>query len=83
MAPISIKKVVTEVVATNATGVILAHNHPGGLALPSRNDKQATAQLMQALQLLNVRLVDHIIVAEDSYISLADTGLLAQLAYTR
>ena len=83
MAPISIKKVVTEVVATNATGVILAHNHPGGLALPSRNDKQATAQLMQALQLLNVRLVDHIIVAADSYISLADTGLLAQLAYTR
>lgn len=83
MAPISIKKVVTEVVATNATGVILAHNHPGGLALPSQNDKQATAQLIQALQLLNVRLVDHIIVADDHYVSLADTGLLAQLAYAR
>lgn len=83
MAPISIKKVVAEVVATNATGVILAHNHPGGLALPSQNDRQATAQLMQALQLLNVRLVDHIIVAEDNYVSMADTGLLAQLSSVR
>lgn len=76
MAPITIKKVVSEVVATNATGVILSHNHPGGIALPSANDKRATKDLMQALHLLNVRLVDHIIVTDDDYVSMADSGML-------
>ncbi|MEG1932931.1 MAG: DNA repair protein RadC [Pygmaiobacter sp.] len=79
MAPITVKKVISEVVATNATGVILAHNHPGGLALPSANDKRATAQLCQALGLINVRFIDHIIVAENDYVSMADSGMLSVL----
>lgn len=78
MAPITIKKVVAEVIATNATGVILAHNHPGGLALPSANDRIATRELEQALKLINVRLVDHIIVADDDYVSMADSGMLGR-----
>lgn len=43
--PISIKRIVSEAVGANATGVILAHNHPGGLALPSASDKQVTSKL--------------------------------------
>lgn len=75
-APVTIKKVVSEVVATNATGVILAHNHPGGLALPSAQDKRSTYDLEQALQLMNVRLLDHIIFSDDDFVSLADSGAL-------
>ena len=80
-APITVKKVVAEVVATNATGVILAHNHPGGLALPSANDRQVTARVAHALRLINVQLVDHIIVADDDYVSMADSGMLQELDY--
>ena len=71
-----IKKVVAEVVATNATGVILAHNHPYGVALPSPVDKRFTWQLAEALRLINVRLLDHIVVADDDFVSMAESGML-------
>ena len=61
----------------NATSVILAHNHPTGLALPSRKDKQTTIQLYNTLQGVSIRLLDHIIVARDEYISMAGGGMLS------
>ncbi len=73
-APITVKKVVAAAVNSNATGVILAHNHPGGIALPSRSDIKVTEKLYKALQLINVQLCDHIIVADDDFVSLADSG---------
>ncbi len=60
----------------NAWGVILAHNHPSGLAQPSPADIQLTQQLRRGLALLEIRLVDHIIVAGATAISLAELGKL-------
>ncbi|PJX26670.1 hypothetical protein CAP48_09915 [Advenella sp. S44] len=60
----------------NAWGVILAHNHPSGLAEPSLADIQLTQQLRRGLALLEIRLVDHIIVAGGTAISLAELGKL-------
>lgn len=60
----------------NAWGVILAHNHPSGLAQPSVADIQLTQQLRRGLALLEIRLVDHIIVAGATAISLAELGKL-------
>lgn len=78
-APITVKKVVAEAVNTNATTVIIAHNHPGGIALPSSNDKIITRKLFTALDLINIRLEDHIIVADEDYVSLADSGFFSEL----
>lgn len=72
--PISAKKVVAAAVNSNATGVILAHNHPTGIALPSRADIKATEKIYKALELINVQLCDHIVVADGDFVSMADSG---------
>ncbi|MDD3430228.1 MAG: DNA repair protein RadC [Oscillospiraceae bacterium] len=72
--PITVKKVVSEAVNANATSVVLAHNHPAGLALPSANDRHVTKRINTALELINIRLLDHIIVAENEFISMAESG---------
>ncbi len=53
--------------------IILAHNHPGGLALPSREDILSTAELFKTLGCMGINLVDHIVVADDDYISMAQS----------
>ena len=63
-------------VSSRACSAIIAHNHPDGIALPSREDEVFTRALLNALETVGIRLEDHIIVAEDDYISMADTGLL-------
>ncbi|MEG2053773.1 MAG: DNA repair protein RadC [Oscillospiraceae bacterium] len=73
---VAIKSIVAEAVSSNATTVIIAHNHPGGVALPSSNDKIVTQKILMALDLINIRLEDHIIVADDDFVSLADSGYL-------
>lgn len=78
---ISVKKVVAEAVGSNATGIILAHNHPGGLALPSQADRIVTAQVYKALRFINVELVDHIVVADSDYVSMADSGYISALRH--
>lgn len=59
-----------------ATGVILVHNHPGGAPQPSQADIDMTNMLRQAAQMVDVRVVDHIIVTEDDYASFSDLDLL-------
>jgi len=69
------KRMVVEIALQHhATAVILAHNHPWGLALPSSEDEQATEELAAALKLVDILLVDHVIVAEDECVSLAAGG---------
>lgn len=63
----------------NATNAAIAHNHPSGVALPSRNDVNATNALQKTLALVGVRLVDHIIVADGDYVSLRDTAMCNSL----
>lgn len=59
----------------HATQIILGHNHPGGLALPSSADKKTTAELAERFQVLGIRLLDHIVVAGDDYVSMAQSGI--------
>lgn len=60
----------------NAAAVIFAHNHPSGVAEPSKSDELLTQALKQALSLVDVRVLDHIIVAGASVLSFAERGLL-------
>lgn len=80
-SPVTVKKIVASVVNSNATAVVIAHNHPGGIALPSRSDILTTEKIFKALKLINVELSDHIIVADDDFVSLADSGELERLKY--
>ena len=70
------REVVKRALAVNAASVIFAHNHPSGVAEPSRNDELLTASLKQALGLVDVRVLDHVIVAGSSAVSFAERGLL-------
>ncbi|MBS3935477.1 MAG: DNA repair protein RadC [Sulfuritalea sp.] len=71
------REVVKRALARNAAAVILAHNHPSGVAAPSAADELLTRSLGQALALVDVRLVDHFIVAGDAApLSFAERGLL-------
>jgi DNA repair protein RadC len=70
------REVVKRALALNAAAVIVAHNHPSGVAEPSRADEVLTSRLQQALALVEVRLLDHFIVGEGAPTSLAERGLL-------
>lgn len=73
-ASISVRKVVDVALSSNATSVILAHNHPSGLAIPSTEDIQTTQRVAKALEAVDVTLIDHLIVADGDYISLVQSG---------
>ena len=75
-AGLNIRKVVETALLTSASAAILAHNHPSGVALPSAPDEVATRQVREALRTIGVELVDHIIVADRDFVSMADSGLL-------
>lgn len=70
------REVVKEALAVNAAAVILAHNHPSGVAEPSQADERITKRLKSALDLVDIRLLDHLIVGEGAATSLASRGLL-------
>lgn len=73
MAPINNRKIVEIALRHNATSVILAHNHPGGLANPSKSDIETTKQIVSVLESVQICLRDHIIVAGSEWFSLADS----------
>jgi DNA repair protein RadC len=70
------REVVKRALAVNAAAVIFAHNHPSGVAEPSRSDEMLTTSLRQALALVDVRVLDHLIVAGPATVSFAERGLL-------
>jgi DNA repair protein RadC len=70
------REVVKQALARNATAVILAHNHPSGVAEPSQADEIITTRLREALGLVDIRVLDHLIVGDCSCVSLAERGLL-------
>jgi len=70
------REVVKRALALNAGAVIFAHNHPSGVAEPSRSDELLTASLRQALGLVDVRVLDHLVVAGTATTSFAERGLL-------
>lgn len=70
------REVVKRALFHNAAALVVAHNHPSGLAEPSRADTLFTSQLKAALALIDVRLLDHFVVGEGPPVSLAERGLL-------
>jgi DNA repair protein RadC len=70
------REVVKAALAHNAAGVIFAHNHPSGVAEPSRADELLTSALKQALALVDIRTLDHFVVAGQRVVSFAERGLL-------
>ena len=70
------REVVRRALAHNAGAVILAHNHPSGLAEPSRADEYLTATLKSALALVDVRVLDHLVVGRGQVVSMAERGLV-------
>ena len=73
-ASISVRKVVETALAANATTVVLAHNHPSGIAVPSNEDVQTTQRIAAALAAVEIHLADHIVVAEGDYVSMIQSG---------
>lgn len=61
---------------TNATAIILAHNHPSGSLRPSQQDISLTEQVRKAAEIMRIRVLDHLILSDDNYYSFADEGLL-------
>ena len=74
-AGISVRKVVETALGANATSVVLAHNHPSGVAVPSGEDVQTTRRIAAALSAVEVHLVDHIVVADEDYVSMVQSGV--------
>lgn len=70
------REVVKRALELNAAACMIAHNHPSGEAEPSRADLQLTQQLAEALRLVDIRLLDHVVVARDGHVSLAARGLI-------
>ncbi len=70
------REIVKRALALNAAAVVLAHNHPSGVAEPSRADELVTQGVRAALQLVDVRVVDHLVVGAGSVLSFAERGLL-------
>ena len=73
-AGVPIRRIVEAALGVNATTVILAHNHPSGIALPSGEDVQTTQRVAAALSTVDIVLADHIIVADDDFVSMAQSG---------
>lgn len=70
------REVVRRSMVNNAAALIVAHNHPSGMAEPSRADEHLTLTLKSALSLVDVRLLDHFVVAGDTVVSFTERGLL-------
>ena len=70
------REVVRRALHHNAAAVILAHNHPSGVAEPSDADQRITRRLKQALQLMDIRVLDHLVVGDRTAMSFAEHGLL-------
>ena len=78
-ANVYIREVAKRALEVNATGLIIAHNHPSGVTEASNPDKEVTRLIRKTLDLINVRLLDHIIVAGTATSSFAEKGLLNTL----
>ena len=71
---LSVRDIVSKAMKSNATAVVIAHNHPGGIALPSKQDIIVTRELKNALSTISVELLDHIILSTEDYVSMASSN---------
>lgn len=71
---VDVRIIAKEAILNNATAVILAHNHPSGNLNPSRDDNNVTNKVRDGLNLLAIKLIDHVIISNVGYFSYADSG---------
>ena len=76
-ALVGIREIFIRALLCGAAGVVLAHNHPGGLPSPSREDFSVTDKVRAASEFIGIQLYDHIIVGQDSWFSFAKEGKLS------
>ena len=81
-AGVPIRRIVDVAMKANATTVILAHNHPGGIAVPSADDVHTTHRVAQALEAVDIVLADHLIVSGEDCVSMAQSGYYRQNEFT-
>ena len=81
-ASVPIRRIVEMALTSNATSVVLAHNHPSGIAVPSPEDVISTRRTAAALAAVDITLVDHIIVADDDFVTLGQSGLYRAEEYS-
>jgi DNA repair protein RadC len=82
-ASVPMRRVAEIALSANATAVVLAHNHPSGVALPSREDVQTTQRLAMALGGMDIILADHIVVADDDFVSMTQSQLYDPREFSR
>lgn len=75
-SPVYPREIIERVIHHKAKSVILSHNHPSGMLKPSRADIEITLKLKKVLDILDIRLIDHIIITRDSYYSFLEEGIL-------
>lgn len=73
-AGVPVRRVVEAALSANATSVVLAHNHPSGIALPSKEDILTTRRVAAALDAVEVTLADHLVVADGDFVSMLQSG---------
>lgn len=73
-AAVPIRRIVEMALGANATSAILAHNHPSGIAVPSTEDQLTTKQLAVALAAVDITLVDHMVIADEEFVSMRQSG---------
>lgn len=73
---VDVRQILQVAILTNATNIIISHNHPSGNPEPSINDKKLTAAIQEACKFMKIQLLDHMIVTPEKYFSFADKGLM-------
>ena len=81
-ASFNVRSVMEFAMRTKATSIVLAHNHTSGIAVPSQEDIHTTHAVAEALGVMGVLLADHIVVADEDYVSMLDSGFLQRPSYT-
>jgi len=76
----SIRAIIARALQFNASALIAAHNHPSGAAEPSESDNLLTRDLIAASRLMGIKVLEHVIIGEDTHYSFADSGLLNELS---
>ena len=75
---IPLREVIESALEKNATALIFVHNHPSGSPEPSQSDKQLTRDLVYAGSIMQIKVVDHIIIGDNTYFSFANEGLIEE-----
>ena len=72
----SVRQIVENALLAGASSVLLGHNHPSGIALPSSEDRAMTLQVQKTLETMGIRLADHLVIADGDFVSMAASGML-------